>query len=376
MAEDFTTMMADRVRAAQRTRLTQFYIDQGYEPARAAAMAVSELGRREQAASSTANDAVARTREMNDRDLGPENQQRIQQMYRSNPALLGMDQPSPQLDQYSEAPLANRDRAQFDPVMRSVETESGQPIVRFSSRPTEEDVLRARPPQPNIYEGALRTAREALSPAPRAQAQAPTYSTPSFPSSDASGDERLAMTSLGQMIDRARQAVAQGSSTGATAAPAAAPMAASAVNGEYNDVFNVPYSPVLSGQYNDVDNVPYTAPRTAPARRAAPAQAPAAPAKSESQPSGGGLFSGLFKDPYAGMSSAKLMEASAAKPDDAASFFRADAALRRERPEMFKGNEEGMARGGAAEGGKGGGHHKDAVVMKALEIIHHMLRGR
>jgi hypothetical protein len=89
-----------------------------------------------------------------------------------------------------------------------------------------------------------------------------------------------------------------------------------------------------------------------------------------------GLFSGLFKDPYAGMSSAKLMEASAAKPDYAASFFRADAALRRERPEMFKGNEEGMARGGAADGGKGGGHHKDAVVMKALEIIHHMLRGR
>jgi len=78
-------------------------------------------------------------------------------------------------------------------------------------------------------------------------------------------------------------------------------------------------------------------------------------------------------DPYAGMSAAKLMERANANPDDAAAFFRADAALRKERPEMFeKKQEEGMARGGAA----GGGHHKDAVVMKALEIIHHMLRTR
>ena len=78
-------------------------------------------------------------------------------------------------------------------------------------------------------------------------------------------------------------------------------------------------------------------------------------------------------DPYAGMSAAKLMERANANPDDAAAFFRADAALRKERPEMFeKKQEEGMAHGGVA----GGKHHKDAVVMKALEIIHHMLRTR
>ena len=78
-------------------------------------------------------------------------------------------------------------------------------------------------------------------------------------------------------------------------------------------------------------------------------------------------------DPYAGMSAAKLMERANANPDDAAAFFRADAALRKERPEMFeRKQEEGMAHGGAA----GGKHHKDAVVMKALEIIHHMLRTR
>lgn len=82
-------------------------------------------------------------------------------------------------------------------------------------------------------------------------------------------------------------------------------------------------------------------------------------------------------DPYAGMSSAKLMERANANPDDAAAFFRADAALRKERPEMFeKKTEEGMAHGGVAGGGSGGKQHKDAVVMKALEIIHHMLRTR
>lgn len=79
-------------------------------------------------------------------------------------------------------------------------------------------------------------------------------------------------------------------------------------------------------------------------------------------------------DPYAGMSAAKLMDRANANPDDPAAFFRADAMLRKERPEMFdKKPEEGMARGGTAGGG---GHGKDATIMKALEIIHHMLRTR
>ena len=38
----------------------------------------------------------------------------------------------------------------------------------------------------------------------------------------------------------------------------------------------------------------------------------------------------------------------------------------------WKPSEEGMARGGAADGKQG----KEAVLMKALEIIHHMIRGR
>lgn len=129
---------------------------------------------------------------------------------------------------------------------------------------------------------------------------------------------------------------------------------------------------------NFYDEVTFQGPSREPPARAAvetarrvvaPAETPPAPTASQ------GRFAGLFRDPYAGMTSEKLMQMSADNPDDPAAFFRADAALRRERPEMFRGREEGMAHGGVAEGSKGG-HHKDAVVMKALEIIHHMLRGR
>lgn len=100
------------------------------------------------------------------------------------------------------------------------------------------------------------------------------------------------------------------------------------------------------------------------------AAAAAAPAADE------GILSKIFGgDPYKGMSSAKLME-QANRGDDAAAFFRADAALRRERPEMFeKKTEEGMATGGAAMGG-GDKPHKDAALHKALEIIHHLISRR
>lgn len=140
--------------------------------------------------------------------------------------------------------------------------------------------------------------------------------------------------------------------------------------GDYNDVFNVPYNS-QGGDYNDVFNVPYKAPAggSRPAPRAQNA-GPAAAAAQKSQEPWYARF--MPSDPYAGMSAAKLME-QANRGDDAAAFFRADAALRKERPEMFeKKPEEGMARGGSA----GGKQHKDAVVMKALEIIHHMLRTR
>jgi hypothetical protein len=98
--------------------------------------------------------------------------------------------------------------------------------------------------------------------------------------------------------------------------------------------------------------------------RSAPAPAPApAPAANE------GILSKIFGgDPYKGMDSAALMKRANENPDDAAAFFRADKALRAERPEMFTG--DGMATGGAAK------PHKDAALHKALEIIHHLISRR
>jgi hypothetical protein len=52
-------------------------------------------------------------------------------------------------------------------------------------------------------------------------------------------------------------------------------------------------------------------------------------------------------------------------PDNAAAFIRADKALQKEQPDMFKPQAE--KRGGSVGGGK------DAALHKALEIIHHML---
>jgi hypothetical protein len=60
--------------------------------------------------------------------------------------------------------------------------------------------------------------------------------------------------------------------------------------------------------------------------------------------------------------------------ESAADFFRADRALRAQRPEMFERQAE--ARGGAPKAASGAGG-KDAALHKALEIIHHLLtRGR
>ena len=117
-----------------------------------------------------------------------------------------------------------------------------------------------------------------------------------------------------------------------------------------------------------VDKARDVAPRRpSPAPAAAVAAAPAADE---------GILSKIFGgDPYKGMSSAKLMQRANENPDDAAAFFRADKALRAERPEMFPKAEEGMATGGAAMGGSDK-PHKDAALHKALEIIHHLISRR
>ena len=98
----------------------------------------------------------------------------------------------------------------------------------------------------------------------------------------------------------------------------------------------------------------------APSRAAATTSAPAAQS--------GSILSNLFKDPYEGQTSRQLYEAYQKRQmsgdDDPAMYVRAA------RREM---EERGRARGGSAGSEKQG---KDAAVMKALEIIHHMLQSR
>ena len=137
MADTFQGMTANRSTGMTRARLMQHYKDLGFSPEVAAQKAEAEMAFRTQSepmdygtgdspreagAVRTANDAIAQRREMNDRDLGAENIDRMQQVYRSNPMLLGLDEPNAQLDQFREtAPTTQdiaaqvlRDRAQGD----------------------------------------------------------------------------------------------------------------------------------------------------------------------------------------------------------------------------------------------------------------------
>jgi hypothetical protein len=114
----------------------------------------------------------------------------------------------------------------------------------------------------------------------------------------------------------------------------------------------------------------------APVRKAGPAAPAAAPAQQapakQDEP---GFLGRIFgKDPYAGMSSRQLMDIANQNPDSPAAFFRADQALRKEQPDMFKPKNDTVPaekRGGPVKGNAAPG--KDAALHKALEIIHHML---
>jgi hypothetical protein len=82
---------------------------------------------------------------------------------------------------------------------------------------------------------------------------------------------------------------------------------------------------------------------------------------------GSGFFSNLFRDPYAGKSPREMYEQAQEMQrtgDEYGAHLLTGRAMSMDRPEE-------KARGGAAGGGG-----KDATIMKALEIIHHMLRGR
>ena len=397
MADNLQTMIADRLRSATKNRLKQLYVDQGYDPATAEALAIAEISRRDRQ-QQAAQPAVGFE--------GEQGRSLEREIYRSDPRRLTAGQPAPQMDEFRETPPSAREQAQFDPIMRRVQSPTGEPVVQFSTPMTTEDVLAARgapaeapffrydPERGSVafnYERATRPFRDILSPSPPAatQAPAPTYGTERFPVPTPARPESFG-ASANRLIDRAMTTV-----TGAP--PAVTQPAVQTINGQ-------PVTPSAApARVEEADEYGFTGPmgaylqsaldasraapaapaapaataRSAPARRApAPAAASAAPAASDR----GGFFGNLFKDPYAGMSSQRLYEEYQKRGDDDPGMYARAAArqLEEQRAASRQAEEQkdaGMARGGVAEGGKGG-HHKDAVVMKALEIIHHMLRGR
>jgi hypothetical protein len=305
---------------------------------------------------------------MNDRDMGEENRQRIQNIYRSNPALLGLDQPPVPLaglpgydPTRTEGGVPNR----YDTVYREVQTGSGEPVVRFSGPTTEDEIISRRGPQPNIYQRMYGGVKDLLNPLPAASLQGsgqpPTYSTPSYPAPSEGGS-----AATNRLIDRAISAVSGNSP--AVAAPAVAPL----VNGEapvYDlDPRSVPQdvegwgrkvdgpSAATSSMDAPVDVVGAAKKVSTAPQRPVPTQQQAAPAPSPETVTLRDLWT------------------AANRPDASATdFFRADRAMQEA---IKKGQDVGYY--GQAEGKKAGGSvgekpQKDAAIHKALEIIHHLL---
>jgi hypothetical protein len=354
MAEDFRGMAADRARGAQRARLIRFYTEQGYEPSQAAAMAAAEIERR------------SRFDLENRREPGFEGSgagelaQMNRDYYRQNPGALSNERASDaSMPGYDPSRSEVAPRMTYDPIMNRLEGAGSE--IQLSRPMTEEDRIVARqthpiprgssegyqPRQPGIVDRAMnaiaaaREAPQATAPSAQAAETRDGRPAPVAPTQDGTGIPADYVGDAGFVIP---------SYTG------------DAVDAE-----------ALTQRYGARPSAPAAAPaRQAPARQAAP-MPPSRPSdmpRSSGEGSGKSWFSGMFKDPYEGKSSQDLFAMQQADPDNKGLYFRAAAKQAQERKDAGETvSQDGMKRGGAA-----GGHHKDAAIMKALEIIHHMLR--
>jgi hypothetical protein len=335
-------MTKDRLTGNALARLRQFYIDRGYAPDVAAQKASADMS----------------FRKMQD---------------------VRAAAPAPQIDEFRETPPAPGEVERSMPsqtatVPAQPVAQTGNPADNEERRLNEMRVLndQARAqgmeePYPNLpaprpvdrsaYAQSLnQTLTQSLGlpastqspPWPNANPPAPAPAAPApAPAATQQEEGEPGFTGrTGDILQRALDASRAATATQTPSVPAATPA-------------KTPAAPVRQNQ----TNIP-----AMPVRRPdAIGQLPGAqPAQQES------LLSRIFsapKDPYAGMSSRQLMDIANRDPDNAAAFFRADQALRKEQPDMFKPQTE--KRGGSVGGGK------DAALHKALEIIHHMLtRGR
>jgi len=116
--------------------------------------------------------------------------------------------------------------------------------------------------------------------------------------------------------------------------------------GDYNDVFNVPYTPVVGGNYNDVFNVPYTPP-AAPRQRPLPEVLASRDERTVAPRREPGFFERIFGGtqyqsnnmpvtmPLPMLGAVTPEYINWGDPNRAADFFAADRALMQQNPAMF-----------------------------------------
>jgi hypothetical protein len=316
-----------------------------------------------------------------------------------------MDQPAPQMDEFRETPAAPGEAARgmpqisSSPRMREVQYTAETPVPfnpdfpalmqqpqrqqysRWEMTP-EGEAERADQRRRDADEERNRIATsERIS---RELGQQPGYVAPRDSTSAPANrliDSAMSVVT-GQPIAQTQPSPQTLTGQAANSAPAAAPAEEVTEPGFYGEQGRILQQALDSSRAATQGS---SARAAAPARRAAPAASVAAPQQAAAQASQP-WYASLFSGPAVQSNSQQVVQRSQnmqrqgeerpmtrlnwGDSDSAADFFRAD----RARQELEKNKEEftGMKRGGAA----GGGHHKDAVVMKALEIIHHMLRGR
>jgi hypothetical protein len=116
--------------------------------------------------------------------------------------------------------------------------------------------------------------------------------------------------------------------------------------GDYNDVFNVPYTPAVGGNYNDVFNVPYTQP-AAPRQRPLPEVLASRDERTMVPKREPGFFERIFSGtqyqsnsmpvtmPLPMLGAVTPEYINWGDPNRAADFFAADRALMQQNPAMF-----------------------------------------
>lgn len=386
MATSFPEMVANRVASSTRARLTNFYRSQGYDDSTAAALAVAEMGRRAPPDYSIPDPGYE----------GPTSAplvQGLREQAKSNPRELAATR------------ISDEDLPGFDPTARDFNAQQAaeaaarmqqrsatlhQQMYGRSSAMSDEDVARA--------EGMATAGREPprsrfdLSPRRTAPATPPTYSTESFrePERPSIVDQAV------RIVDRPTSAAARMAEnvvrgdqpsivTPAAAAPAVAAQfpSSAAIDRNEDDNFyrSIGAARLPSSAGIDQTDYPMRSSAARPAAQSATRPTPPMPLAPpadirRSEPTS--FMSRLFGGPEYQSTGELVVKQGGhgvnfGSPESAADFFRADKALRAQRPEMFERQAE--ARGGAPKASGGGG--KDAALHKALEIIHHMLvRGR